>query len=119
MAYYGAGMKLVQRSPGVSLAGCIFLAVVSLNLAKKFQWPTWKGLLLYGILAITLDYSIELSKRNRVTRYKFSSLLMIFGLPACAVFLILQDPLFRWVFLIPVALGLGFAALLHRRTGVA
>lgn len=112
-------MKLVQQSPGMSLFGCVFLAAGSLSLGKHFNWPTWKGLLLYGLLAIALDYSIEFSKHNRYRRYKISSLLIIFGLPACAVLLILQDPLFRWVFLIPVTLGLGFAAVRHRRMGSA
>jgi CHASE2 domain-containing sensor protein len=113
-------MRLVRRSPGVSLFGCILLGVVSFRLTENLHWNAWKGFLLYALLLFAVDYSIELSKRtNQVRRLHFSSLLIIFGLPAYAVVLILQDSLFRWVFLIPVVLGLGVAGLIHRRTGTA
>lgn len=105
--------------------GCVLLAVALSWVVDWLHWNTWAFWGLYALLVFALDCSVFGSDQTAdiEKRYKpalvFSLLsfwLVVIGLPVCAVVLILREPLFRWVLLVPVVLGLAFAAFFRRRS---
>jgi hypothetical protein len=117
-------MRLAQRQPGFGLMGCVLIAVALSRLVEWLHWNTWAFWSLYALLLFALDYSVfspgqKPNERRSKAALIFSLVsfwLTVIGLPAYAVVLILREPLFRWVFLVPIVLGLTFAAYFRNRS---